>query len=87
MSTKTTGYGLIKPELTDAADITAYNDNWDIIDEQFLTAAEAIASHTSHTNNPHGVTAEQIGAQPRISYGTTEPTGGTSGDIYIQYEA
>ena len=32
MSTTTTNYGLVKPELTDAADITAMNHNWDIID-------------------------------------------------------
>lgn len=34
MSVKTTNLELIKPELTDAADITAMNQNWDIIDEQ-----------------------------------------------------
>ena len=33
MSTKTKNYGLIKPELKDAADITAMNENWDKIDE------------------------------------------------------
>lgn len=33
MSTTTTNYGLVKPELTDAADITAMNPNWDAIDE------------------------------------------------------
>ena len=33
MSTTTTNLGLIKPELTDVADITAMNQNWDIIDE------------------------------------------------------
>ena len=40
MSTKTTTYGLIKPELTDAADITAYNDNWDKIDDELKNASE-----------------------------------------------
>lgn len=34
MSTTTTNYGLVKPELTDVADITAMNPNWDIIDEK-----------------------------------------------------
>lgn len=33
MSTLTPNLGLIKPELTDAADITAMNANWDKIDE------------------------------------------------------
>lgn len=33
MSTTTTNLGLIKPELTDAADITAMNENWDKLDQ------------------------------------------------------
>jgi hypothetical protein len=33
VSTTTTNFNLIKPELTDAADITAMNSNWDVIDE------------------------------------------------------
>ncbi len=35
MSTKTANLGLIKPELTDAADITQMNQNWDAIDAEF----------------------------------------------------
>lgn len=34
MSTTTSNYGLLKPELSDTADITAYNSNWDKIDEE-----------------------------------------------------
>lgn len=34
MSTTTTNYKLIKPELTDSADITAMNQNWDTLDTQ-----------------------------------------------------
>ena len=34
MATKTTNYNLVKPSLTDAADITAMNGNWDAIDAQ-----------------------------------------------------
>ena len=34
MSMTTTNFGLIKPELTDAADITAMNPNWDKIDTE-----------------------------------------------------
>lgn len=40
MSTTTPNRGLIKPELTDAADITAFNSNWDIIDEELAKGAE-----------------------------------------------
>lgn len=36
MSTETTNLKLIKPELTDAADITAMNANWDKIDESII---------------------------------------------------
>lgn len=32
MSTTTTHLGLVKPDLQDAADITAFNNNWDILD-------------------------------------------------------
>lgn len=34
MSTRTTNYSLVKPELTDAADITQTNGNWDTIDTE-----------------------------------------------------
>lgn len=37
MSTTTTNLGLIKPELADPADITAFNANWDKIDELLST--------------------------------------------------
>ena len=40
MSTLTPNLGLIKPELSDPADITALNDNWDII-EAILGVTEA----------------------------------------------
>lgn len=40
MSTKTTNFGLIKPALTDPADITVFNTNWDKIDEKLKEASE-----------------------------------------------
>lgn len=40
MSTTTTKYGLLKPELTDAADITQTNRNWDIIDTELADRLE-----------------------------------------------
>lgn len=40
MSTTTTNYGFIKPALTDAADITATNQNWDKIDNKFAEQEE-----------------------------------------------
>lgn len=42
MSTTTTNYGLVKPELTDVADITAMNSNWDTIDTELKELNETI---------------------------------------------
>ena len=39
MSTKTTNYELVKPALTDPADITAINPNWDKIDSELKSRA------------------------------------------------
>lgn len=38
MSTTTTNYELIKPALTDTADITATNVNWDVVDQKLKDA-------------------------------------------------
>lgn len=68
MSTTTTNYNLVKPELTDAADITAMNLNWDTIDTKLKTLETAdstvatnLSSHTTNKSNPHGVTKAQVG--------------------------
>ena len=37
MSTSTENYGFVQPELTDAADITETNVNWDILDYELST--------------------------------------------------
>ena len=46
MSTTTTNFGLVKPELTDVADITAMNTNWDIIDEALQASANSTVELT-----------------------------------------
>lgn len=82
MSTITKNLGLIKPELTDPADITALNPNWDKLDEKLedITNIPVTSevpsnsdiwidpnedsveqSHINDKNNPHGVTAQQLG--------------------------
>ena len=65
MSTTTTNYGLIKPALTDAADITAMNPNWDTIDAKIKKNADDIASlpegAKSGTTNPTSSTKGAIG--------------------------
>ena len=40
MSIATTNYALVKPELTDAADITAMNENWDKLDSTLKKKAD-----------------------------------------------
>lgn len=44
MSLLTPNYNLIKPELSDPADITALNPNWEKIDSKFKTVDEALQS-------------------------------------------
>lgn len=46
MSTTTPNLGLVKPELTDMADITAMNANWDKIDEEVTKQASKIVYGT-----------------------------------------
>ena len=51
MSTTTTNYGLVKPALTDAADITAMNQNWDAIDTKLKELETADSNATTNLNN------------------------------------
>lgn len=44
MSTLTTNYGFIKPALTDPANITSFNVNWDVIDEKLKIVADLAES-------------------------------------------
>ena len=41
MATTTSQYNLIKPELSDAADITAFGSNWDVIDAELKKLSES----------------------------------------------
>ena len=83
MSTTTTNYGLVKPELTDAADITAMNLNWDTIDTKLKdlenadsTATTKLNSHTTNKSNPHEVTKAQVGLGnvPNVATNDQTPT-------------
>mgnify|MGYP003309289310 CR=1 FL=1 len=47
MSTTTPKLGLYKPELTDVADITAMNGNWDKIDEELAHAGTVVVEAIS----------------------------------------
>ena len=68
MSTTTTNYGLVKPELTDVADITATNPNWDLIDVKLKNietiteiGGSGLTNHINDKTNPHKVTKSQVG--------------------------
>ena len=61
MSTKTQNYNLIKPALTDAADITATNSNWDKIDSE-------LKQRYSPQNKP---TATDVGAMSNTNPSAT----------------
>lgn len=67
MSTTTKNYSLIKPELTDAADITAMNENWDKIDNELhqllpldgsraMTGDLKLGDGTGHLGSTQGLT-------------------------------
>jgi archaellum component FlaC len=96
MSTLTTNYNLIKPDLTDPADITAMNANWDKIDNQLKSLSDDNASNNTALSNldkkvdsqktelTNKVTSEVSKLQTKITYGVDEPSGGNSGDVYIQ---
>lgn len=47
MSKTTQNLNLIKPELTDPADITVLNENWDKIDSLISCGTEDLVSGTS----------------------------------------
>ena len=50
MSTTTTNFNLIKPALTDAADITATNPNWDKIDTELKAIRQAVSITSGNLN-------------------------------------
>ncbi|HHV32220.1 MAG TPA: hypothetical protein GXX74_07415 [Clostridiales bacterium] len=58
MAMTTTNYGLTKPETTDNYDIEVHNANMDMIDAELKKGED----HRNNTDNPHKVTAEQVGA-------------------------
>ena len=61
MATKTTNYGLTKPEGSDFYDIDVHNGNSDIIDAQLKKLYDVKTGHVGNKSNPHSVTKSQIG--------------------------
>lgn len=78
MSKQTTNYKFIKPELTDPANITALDSNWDTLDETLFNIVESVENLDTNVNN------KLKSVQTKITCGTSAPSGGKSGDVYIQ---
>ena len=55
MATTTSNYNLIKPALTDVADITAFNSNWDTIDTNLKKASESGGTPTVTATSTDGI--------------------------------
>ena len=62
MSTTTTNYGLIKPELTDPANITVMNENWDKIDSELKRQLDIMPNVSGQidTHNANGTAHNDI---------------------------
>ena len=92
MSTTTTKLGLVKPEMTDAADITAMNGNWDKIDTKLDEKANTsdlpnitknIADTTGDIITTHLTVGRRYGAMYGnksfvVGYGAAENEGAVS---------
>lgn len=66
MSTKTTNYEFIKPDLTDAADITATNENWNKVDGKLKELEDKVPEID--------ITPESIGAATKAEVQTAQRT-------------
>ena len=96
MATTTTKYGFIKPQLTDAADVTATNGNWDKVETELGNLDTKTTNLGTTISNNHNsmlqitedlntkVDEEVEKLQPKITFGFDKPSGGYHGDVYIQ---
>ena len=99
MATQTNTYKLVKPELSDAADITGTNVNWGIVDTELQSLNLEVDNNANKitlleddfqkqltvlTNKLTDQTNTIKTLQPKIKYGNDEPSDGVNGDIYIQ---
>lgn len=90
MATKTKNYNLIKPELTDDADVRVINGNMDVLDEQLKTVADSATSGNKNAYTNISVSSDYTwkftkGSGASVSYDTikkavdsTALTGATS---------
>ena len=79
MATKTTNYGLTKPDGADFYDVDVQNDNMDIIDKQMKANAKDIAQLNSDLNNRIEFTITSIDSK----YAFTGNSYKHNGKVYI----
>ena len=82
MATKTTNYGLEKPDGTDFYDVDVQNSNMDIIDKQMKANANAITQLNSDLNNRIEFTITSIDSK----YAFTGNSYKHNGKVYINDE-
>ena len=76
---QTTNYGFNKPDKTEKYNVEQFNENFEIIDAELKAVAnmaESGTKHPSNTNNPHNVTAAQVGLGnvPNVATNDQTPT-------------
>ena len=69
---QTANYNLNKPGEDDWVMPDPFNENSDIIDTTLRALQSGLTAHTENRNNPHGVTAAQIGADASGSAATVQ---------------
>lgn len=74
MGTTTTNLGLFKPALTDPADITQLNNNWDKVDSEIKRKADLIDGKVPSEQLPEISTVD--GLQATLSLGWSERSDG-----------
>lgn len=69
-------YKMRRPEQKDGYDVDDFNYNFDIIDENMAKGVEDLQNHKDDNDNPHGVTAEQVGLGdvPNVTTNDQTPT-------------
>ena len=75
MATKTTNYNLIKPELTDDADIRVINGNMDVLDNQLKSISDKVSTATDDSYTTITVSDDYTwkftkGSGTNVSYNT-----------------
>lgn len=65
MGSQTTHYGFEKQNLNDIPDLTVFNENWDIIDEQLYQISQSVNATGSYTGNG-GTLNINIGFRPSL---------------------